>query len=152
MVHEAMEKVDAVRLPPLSVNDGDWMNELDLPTLLNAVLLNLPLAVGRRLSKCRSSCLLVLLWDRCCTAVVLIAIVCGVCVMFFTFNLYCLCAEHLVRLNLEHYTFRFESRGEDVFCVHLNLQFPVGKGALQSQQGVPLRSKVYSFTVSIVKL
>lgn len=60
-------------------------------------------------------------------------------------------AEHLVRLLVEHYRFRYEGAADGSFCLHLDLLFPTGKGALQSQQGVPIRSRVYNWQVSSVR-
>lgn len=58
-------------------------------------------------------------------------------------------AGHVVPLLQEHLKFDYEDVGDGYFCLHLNLLFPVGKGALQSQQGVPLISRVYNWKVCV---
>ncbi len=58
-------------------------------------------------------------------------------------------AGHVVPLLQEHLKFDYEDVGDGYFCLHLNLLFPVGKGALQSQQGVPLISRVYNWKVRV---
>jgi hypothetical protein len=55
--------------------------------------------------------------------------------------------QHTALLLWEHFRFSLVDLGSGNFAIALQLRFPLGKGALQSQQDVPLMSKFYNWEV-----